>query len=109
MSSQMAGSVEEGQSRSGAVVVTPGADHLVTVGLGAIPLAPRSSSLRFPDGGAWRVEIPSVEGPRALTEVLDSASEMDVPIHRVSQGSGVMMLTDTEITEMVGAIVKTCG
>lgn len=78
-----------------------GSPHLQQLGLGPDPAAPPSSDLRFPDGGAWRVEIPSVEGPAALTAVLETARELDVPLHRVSQGSGVMMLTDGEIREMV--------
>ncbi len=35
--------------------------------------------------------------------VLDEAARLDVPIHRISQGSGVWMLTDAEIAEMAGA------
>ncbi|WP_338017991.1 hypothetical protein [Streptomyces taklimakanensis] len=60
----------------------------------------------FPDGGTWRTEIPSVEGPEALTTVLKEAEALDVPVHRVSQGSGAWMLTDTEIAEMVGACAE---
>jgi hypothetical protein len=63
---------------------------------------PPESAHRFPDGGAWRVEIPSVEGVEPLRAVLDEAERLRVPVHRVSQGSGVMMLTDGEIAEMVG-------
>jgi hypothetical protein len=59
-----------------------------------------SSPQRFPDGGQWRVEIPSVEGPNALCAVFATADELGVPIHRVSQGSGVMLLTDDELDEM---------
>jgi hypothetical protein len=59
-----------------------------------------SSPQRFPDGGQWRVEIPSVEGPNALRAVFETADALDVPIHRVSQGSGVMLLTDAELDEM---------
>src|SRR5215216_6047312 len=59
-----------------------------------------SSTQRFPDGGQWRVEIPSVEGPAALRAVYASADEFGVPVHRVSQGSGVMLLTDDELDEM---------
>jgi hypothetical protein len=59
-----------------------------------------SSPLRFPDGGQWRVEIPSVEGPNALRMVYEQADALGVPIHRVSQGSGVMLLTDAELDEM---------
>ncbi|MCC5034862.1 hypothetical protein DMH02_016965 [Streptomyces sp. WAC 00631] len=57
----------------------------------------------FPDGGTWRTEVPSVEGPEALATVLKESSRLDVPIHRISQGSGIWMLTDDEITEMTGA------
>lgn len=59
-----------------------------------------SSELRFPDGGQWRVEIPSVEGPNALRMVYAAADEFGVPVHRVSQGSGIMLLTDGELDEM---------
>ncbi len=58
------------------------------------------SKKRFPDGGHYRLEIPSVEGPRVFCEVLTAAKELKVPIHRVSQGSGIMLLTKKEITEM---------
>jgi Peptidase family U32 len=59
-----------------------------------------TSSQRFADGGQWRIEIPSVEGPAALRMVYAAADEFNVPIHRVSQGSGVMLLTDNELDEM---------
>ena len=55
------------------------------------------SEQRFSDGLRYRVEIPSVEGPRVLEAVLDEAEQRSVPVRRVSQGSGVMMLTDAEI------------
>jgi hypothetical protein len=55
------------------------------------------SESRFADGLRYRIEIPSVEGPRVLEAVLDEADRRAVPVRRVSQGSGVMMLTDTEI------------
>jgi len=58
------------------------------------------SPSRFADGLRYRIEIPSVEGPRVLEAVLDEAARRDVPVRRVSQGSGVMMLTDAEIGEM---------
>ena len=58
------------------------------------------SDARFADGLRYRIEIPSVEGPRVLEAVLDEAVQRDVPVRRVSQGSGVMMLTDAEIREM---------
>jgi hypothetical protein len=58
------------------------------------------SDARFADGLRYRIEIPSVEGPRVLAAVLEEAERRSVPVRRVSQGSGVMMLTDGEIREM---------
>jgi hypothetical protein len=58
------------------------------------------SAKRFPDGASFRIEIPSTEGPRALEAVLDEATRREVPIHRVSQGSGAFLLTDAELDEM---------
>jgi hypothetical protein len=65
---------------------------------GALKLA--TVSARFADGVRYRIEIPSVEGPRVLAAVLEEAASRAVPVRRVSQGSGVMMLTDSEIGEM---------
>ena len=59
-----------------------------------------TSEKRFPDGAQYRVEIPSTEGPNALRAVLEEAEKQDVLIHRVSQGSGIMLMTDEEIREM---------
>ena len=59
-----------------------------------------STEKRFPDGAAYRIEIPSTEGPKALAAVLEAADEYGVTVHRVSQGSGIWMLTDDEIREM---------
>ena len=56
---------------------------------------------RFPDGASFRIEIPSTEGPRSLDAVLDEAGRREVPVHRVSQGSGGFLLTDDELDEMV--------
>jgi hypothetical protein len=60
------------------------------------------SDSRFSDGLRYRIEIPSVEGPGVFRAVLEEADARDVPVRRVSQGSGVMMLTDAEIAEMAG-------
>lgn len=60
-----------------------------------------ASPKRFPDGGQYRIEIPSTEGPRALAAVLEEAEKRKVPVHRVSQGSGILLMTDEEIREML--------
>src|SRR3954464_13060399 len=59
-----------------------------------------SSAKRFPDGADYRVEIPSTEGPRCLEAVVDAAAELGVRVHRVSQGSGVFVLTADGLEEM---------
>ncbi|WP_112248452.1 U32 family peptidase [Kribbella monticola] len=69
---------------------------------GLITPAPEFSSTgRFGDGTQYKVEIPSCEGPGVMRTVLDEAGARGVTVHRVSQGSGVMMLTDSEIDEML--------
>jgi hypothetical protein len=67
-----------------------------------------TSSKRFPDGAQLRIEMPSTEGPAALAAVIAEAKKRKVPVHRVSQGSGVMLHTDDEIREMakMGADAK---
>jgi Peptidase family U32 len=65
--------------------------------LGELP----TSGKRFTDGAQYRVEIPSVEGPGPLRAVVEAAAERDLKIHRISQGSGMLLLTDDEIDEMV--------
>src|SRR5213593_1270589 len=77
-------------------------DFLESIGLppGDLHALPTSEK-RFPDGAQYRVEIPSTEGPRCLEALLDEADRLDVPVHRVSQGSGVFMLTDAELDEFV--------
>lgn len=59
-----------------------------------------TSAQRFPDGAHYRIEIPSVEGPAAMAAVIEAAQQHGVTIHRVSQGSGMMLLTDAELREM---------
>jgi hypothetical protein len=85
----------------------PGEPALSALGLGGAARDPADASPHtFPDGGRWRVEIPSVEGPEALAAVLKESTRLDVPVHRISQGSGVWMLSDDEITEMAEATAE---
>lgn len=59
-----------------------------------------SSTKRFPDGAQYRVELPSVEGPGALAATFKEIDRYKLTVHRISQGSGIMLLTDDEIREM---------
>lgn len=63
-------------------------------------LLPSASPARFPDGAEFRIEIPSVEGPKVLSAAIDEAKKRGVTINRVSQGSGAMLLTESELREM---------
>jgi hypothetical protein len=65
--------------------------------LGELP----TSAGRFADGAQYRVEIPSVEGPAPFRAVLKEARERELRVHRISQGSGMLLLTDDEIRDMV--------
>ena len=65
-------------------------DALARLGVPQAAAAP-SSYARFPDGAAFRIEIPSVEGPRVLATVLRAAGDENVIVNRVSQGSGAML------------------
>ena len=56
--------------------------------------------MRFSDGADFRVEIPSVEGPKVLEAVLASARSHGIVVNRVSQGSGAMLLKEVELRDM---------
>lgn len=62
--------------------------------------APEPTVRVFPDGAHFRIEIPSVEGPRVLEEVVAAAEAEGVVVNRVSQGSGAMLLRESELRAM---------
>jgi hypothetical protein len=76
------------------------AARLVRLGIPTDESALPSSAKRFPDGAQVRFEIPSIESPEALEACLEAARQHEVPVHRVSQGSGIMLMTDSEIARM---------
>jgi hypothetical protein len=57
----------------------------------------------FPDGAAFRIEIPGVEGPRVLEAVLRAAEAEGITVNRVSQGTGAMLLRASELRDMAQA------
>ncbi|NDZ77243.1 hypothetical protein G3I19_01610 [Streptomyces sp. SID10853] len=61
-----------------------------------------ASEVRFPDGGQYRVEIPSVEGPDVMAAVIEEAQRRGVPLHRLSQGSGGLLTTQGELADLAG-------
>jgi hypothetical protein len=62
-----------------------------------------ANTAAFPDGAAFRIEIPSVEGPRVLDAVLAAAEAEGVTVNRVSQGSGAVLLRASELRDMAQA------
>jgi hypothetical protein len=63
----------------------------------------RDHGTSFPDGAAFRIEIPSVEGPKVLEAVLRAAEAEGITVNRVSQGSGAMLMRAVELRDMAQA------
>lgn len=61
----------------------------------------KESEKRFPDGSQYRFEVPGIQKPPAMAALIESADTFHVTIHRVTQTSGIMLLTDSEIQEMI--------
>lgn len=59
------------------------------------------SDKAFPDGRKWKLEIPSVEGPLAMSTVMEEAQSRSIRVDRISQGSGIFMLSHDEINKML--------
>ena len=60
----------------------------------------RDHRTSFPDGAAFRIEIPSVEGPKVLEAVLRAAEAEGITVNRVSQGSGAVLMRAAELRDM---------
>jgi hypothetical protein len=58
-----------------------------------------SSALRFPDGGAFRIEVPTVNSAEAVAALLDTATKNGITINRVTETYGMFRHTRDEIKE----------
>jgi hypothetical protein len=58
-----------------------------------------TSSARFPDGGAYRIEVPTVNSAEAVGALLDAATKNDIIINRVTETYGMFRHTRQEIKE----------
>jgi len=58
-----------------------------------------SSDLRFPDGGAFRIEVPTVNSADAVAALLDTATKNGITINRVTETYGMFRHTQAEIKE----------
>ncbi len=60
-----------------------------------------TSEKRFSDEAQYRFEVPGIQGPNAMDSLLEEINNLGLVIHRVTQTKGIMLLTDSEIIEMV--------
>jgi hypothetical protein len=58
-----------------------------------------TSAARFPDGGAYRIEVPTVNSAEAVAALLDTAVKNNITINRVTETYGMFRHTAAEIKE----------
>jgi hypothetical protein len=58
-----------------------------------------SSSLRFPDGAAFRIEVPTVNSAEAVEALLDTSLKLGITINRVTETYGMFRHTRDELKE----------
>lgn len=59
------------------------------------------SMKRFKDSGQYRFEVPGIQSPKTMKALLEESTKKNLTIHRITQTKGIMLLTDSEIKEMV--------
>jgi hypothetical protein len=64
-----------------------------------------TSNKRFPDGGAYRIEVPTVNTADAVAALLDTATKNNITINRVTETYGMFRHTADEIKQYC----KLCG
>jgi hypothetical protein len=60
-----------------------------------------TSKARFPDGGAYRIEVPTVNTAEAVGALLETAAKNHIVINRVTETYGMFRHTRQEIKEYV--------
>ncbi len=58
-----------------------------------------TSTARFPDGGAYRIEVPTVNSAEAVAALLDTATKHGITINRVTETYGMFRHTREELKE----------
>jgi hypothetical protein len=84
----------------GALGLSPEADGAAAPTMATAGTGSTAAAGTFPDGADFRIEIPSVEGPAVLEAVVRAAQAEGIVVNRVSQGSGAMLLRDSELRAM---------
>src|ERR1700679_335879 len=60
-----------------------------------------TSEKNFPDGGHFKIEIPTINSLEAMEALLEESKKLDVKINRVTETYGIFRHTENEIREMV--------
>jgi hypothetical protein len=60
-----------------------------------------TSAARFPDGAAYRIEVPTVNTAEAVEALLDTATKNNITINRVTETYGMFRHTRQELKEYV--------
>jgi hypothetical protein len=58
-----------------------------------------TSTARFPDGGAYRIEVPTVNTAEAVEALLETATKNNITINRVTETYGMFRHTRQELKE----------
>ncbi len=58
-----------------------------------------TSTARFPDGAAYRIEVPTVNSAEAVASLLDTATKNGITINRVTETYGMFRHTRAELKE----------
>ena len=58
-----------------------------------------SSAARFPDGGAYRIEVPTINSAEAVASLLETATKLGITINRVTETYGMFRHTRDELKE----------
>ena len=58
-----------------------------------------SSTLRFPDGAAFRIEVPTVNTAESVAALLETATKNGIIVNRVTETYGMFRHTKEEIKE----------
>lgn len=75
-------------------------DYVKTLGMpGGDLFDMPSSALRFPDGGAFCIEVPTVNSAEAVESLLNTATKNGITINRVTETYGMFRHTREEIKE----------
>ena len=70
----------------------------------ATPSICPTSTKRFPDGAAFRIECPTVNSSETVAALLDTATKTGVTINRITETYGMFRHTAAEIKAVLQAL-----